>query len=80
MPTPRKKPVKKVAQVKPKEIDFPTPLEEWAFAVHELIQSLLNAGLSQQDALWFAEAKSPLPDWLFPGLEPVGDDFDDIED
>lgn len=79
MPTPRKKPAAK-ATPKQKEIDFPTPLEEWAFAVEELIQSLVNAGLSQSDALWFAEAKSPLPDWLFPGLEPVGDDFDDIED
>jgi len=79
MPTPRKKPAAKVTP-KQKEIDFPTPLEEWAFAVEELIQSLVNAGLSQSDALWFAEAKSPLPDWLFPGLEPVGDDFDDIED
>jgi len=79
MPTPRKKPAAK-ATPKQKEIDFPTPLEEWAFAVEELIQSLVNAGLSRSDALWFAEAKSPLPDWLFPGLEPVGDDFDDIED
>jgi hypothetical protein len=79
MPTPRKKPAAKVTP-KNNEIDFPTPLEEWAFAVEELIQSLRNAGLSQADALWFAEAKSPLPDWLFPVLEPVGDDFDDIED
>ena len=79
MPTPRKKPAAK-ATPKQKESDFPTPLEEWACAVEALIQSLVNAGLSRSDALWFAEAKSPLPDWLFPGLEPVGDDFDDIED
>ena len=46
MPTPRKKPAAK-ATPKQKEIDFPTPLEEWAFAVEELIQSLVNAGLSR---------------------------------
>ena len=67
---------RKQSKAQTTELDFATPLEQWAFSVHELVQALISAGFKKQDALWLAEAKSPLPDWLFPEQEDLDDDFE----
>ncbi len=53
-----------------------TPLDIWAAEKVELVEALVRQGMNKQDALWYVEAKTRLPEWI---PQPDDEDHDDDE-